>query len=275
MSTPTDNTLEYHQPTDHSNSIADRSMVIVTRVGSWLGAETALRLIRNGVTVVGVGEQRDRVDKLQTAAQQHGCHALFLPVVGQLTDAHVHDAVVQHIETHSGRLRLAALVVNVGAFEGIHIGNTEVPPFEQWIALQRSLVEPMPLFHSLRHHLRKHRARVVHVASIDELHNHLPRHVSLIAIKTAVNMLTAEVAIIEPRITSLAVHPSFSALEMALTAQGDNTGTDRDAAAAAVYCNASSTDHLKPASDLIADLAINADRSMSGKFFMYSESSFP
>ncbi|KAJ2403265.1 hypothetical protein GGI23_000057 [Coemansia sp. RSA 2559] len=273
MSEPTSPALEYHQPTDAHSSRADQ-IVIVTRVGSWLGAETVLNLVSHGITVIGVGEQMERIGRLQETIDEHKRHALFVPVVGALSDPQVHASVIQHIET--SRKSLAALVVNIGAYEGVlHIGRPSIPPFEQWMELQRSLVEALPLFHSIRHVLRTHRCRVIHVASIDEIHNHLPRHVSLIAIKTAVNMMTAEVAVIEPRLTSLAVHPSFSALEMALEPRPADRqrGGGVDPVAAA-HCSMA-PGHLKPASDLIVDLAINADRAMSGKFFMYSESSFP
>ncbi|KAJ1662795.1 hypothetical protein IW140_004986 [Coemansia sp. RSA 1813] len=271
-------TLEYHKPTDQpSNNTAH--MVIVTRIGSWLGAETTLNLLKHGITVIGIGEREGRIGKLQTAIDHHEpWRDQFIPVIGQLSDPLVHDSVIQHIEANKDQKKLAALVINIGAYEGLHIGGKSIPPFEQWTELQRSLIEAMPLFHSIRHILRKYRCRVVNVASIDEIHNHLPRHVSLIAIKTAVNMMTAEVAVIEPRLTSLAVHPSFSALQMALEPPGEKkqkeqTQEETDRTASVQYTN--SPDHLKPASDLIVDLAINADRSASGKFFMYSETSFP
>ncbi|KAJ2763463.1 hypothetical protein H4S06_000068 [Coemansia sp. BCRC 34490] len=255
--------------TDHPTH--NDQIIIVTRVGSWLGAEIALNLIRSGATVIGIGQHSHRINDLRTAMDQ-GLPAAwrnrFIPIVGLPTDAALCESVLRCIaEDHPPAESTTA---------------TD-SPFERWTRLQRSLVQTLPLFHAIRHLLRRNRCRVVHVAALDDIHNNLPHSVSLAAIKTAVNVMTAEIAIIEPRITSLAVHPSLLALEKALdpssarnTADGSKVTSAHPAPATTPSASYSqSPNRLNPAAEMIADLATNADHSMSGQFFMYSESSFP
>ncbi|KAJ2521279.1 hypothetical protein GGI11_001687 [Coemansia sp. RSA 2049] len=273
--------------TDHQTH--NDQIIIVTRVGSWLGAEIALNLIRSGATVIGIGQHSHRINDLRTAMDQ-GLPAAwrnrFVPIVGLPTDAALCESVLRCIgEQTTEHRKLAALVVNIGAEDHPPAESTTAtdPPFERWTRLQRSLVQTLPLFHAIRHLLTRNRCRVVHVAALDDIHNNLPHSVSLAAIKTAVNVMTAEIAIIEPRITSLAVHPSLLALEKALdpssarnTADGSKVTSAHPAPATTSSTSYSqSPNRLNPAAEMIADLATNADHSMSGQFFMYSESSFP
>ncbi|KAJ2657103.1 hypothetical protein IWW48_004700 [Coemansia sp. RSA 1200] len=269
----------------HSDQI-----IIVTRVGSWLGAEIALNLIKSGATVIGIGQHSHRINDLRSAMDQGlptAWRNRFVPIVGLLSDAALCESVLRCIDEQTTEHRkLAALVVNIGAEDhpaAELTSTTTDPPFERWTRLQRSLVQTLPLFHAIRHLLRRNRCRVVHVAALDDIHNNLPHSVSLAAIKTAVNVMTAEIAIIEPRVTSLAVHPSLLALEKALEpSSADDTTDDRKVTAAhpapkttSGTSYSQSPNRLNPAAEMIADLATNADHSMSGQFFMYSESSFP
>ncbi|KAI9506512.1 hypothetical protein GGI25_004969 [Coemansia spiralis] len=225
--------------TDQNNS----PMVIITRAGSRIGAQTTINFLRNNTTVLATGSNLTR---LQQAVNRLPQKNNFIALAS--------DQLVEHLEASESPL--AAIIFNIGHTNQTHMESA----FDRWTQLQRDLVSDLPLFHQIRHILRKHKARVIHVASIDDVQCELPTQVALVAIKTAVNMLTAEVAIIEPRITSLAVHPSFAALGRML--KQDRSEEEEEEAS-----------DLKPAGDLIVDLALTADRSMSGKYFMYSEPS--
>ncbi|KAJ1857581.1 hypothetical protein GGH12_000765 [Coemansia sp. RSA 1822] len=227
-------------------------VVLITRVGSWIGAEAAVHFLKRGVTVIGVGSNPDRISELTSAlAKMSHNTGKFIPCVGVLTSPELQDQIVEHIKSEG---QLIAFVHNVGAYEPPNVQASE--PIEQWEALQRSLLEALPMAHRVRALLRKQKGRVVNVASDDAL-TELPNHVALVAIKTAVNMLTAELALVEPSITSLAVHPGIR-LPFASTSAS----------------HPPSTDQLQPAGELIVDLALNAKHSMSGQFFMYSEPDF-
>ncbi|KAJ1645282.1 hypothetical protein LPJ64_003121 [Coemansia asiatica] len=230
-------------------------VVVVTRVGSWVGAETAVELLRRDVTVIGIGTNATRIATLHQALQRKlpsTQSARFIPCVGRLSERTLQDTVVEQIQAQG---TLVALVNNAGAFEdedGMIAGTST---FEQWDALQRSLVEPLLLFHRIRHGLRRDKRVVVNVAS-DDVHSILPRHVSLIAIKTAVNLITAEVALVDPQVVSVAVHPAAPAVRLP---PEERTPEESSKPAAA---------------DLIVDLALNADRSATGQYYMYTEPEF-
>ncbi|KAJ2482993.1 hypothetical protein IWW56_000676 [Coemansia sp. RSA 2131] len=227
-------------------------VVLITRVGSWIGAEAAVHFLKRGVTVIGVGSNPDRISELTSAlAKMSHNTGKFISCVGVLTSPELQDQIVEHIKSEG---QLIAFVHNVGAYEPPNVQASE--PIEQWEALQRSLLEALPMAHRVRALLRKQKGRVVNVASDDAL-TELPNHVALVAIKTAVNMLTAELALVEPSITSLAVHPGIR-LPFASTSAS----------------HPPSTDQLQPAGELIVNLALNAKHSMSGQFFMYSEPDF-
>ncbi|KAJ2666329.1 hypothetical protein IW148_001047 [Coemansia sp. RSA 1199] len=232
--------------------VSAQPVVLITRVGSWIGAEAAVHFLKRGVTVIGVGSYPDRISELTSAlAKMSHNTGKFIPCVGVLTSPELQDQIVEHIKSEG---QLTAFVHNVGAYEPPNVQASE--PIEQWEALQRSLLEALPMAHQVRALLRKQKGRVVNVASDDAL-TELPNHVALVAIKTAVNMLTAELALVEPSITSLAVHPGIR-LPFASTSAS----------------HPPSTDQLQPAGELIVDLALNAKHSMSGQFFMYSEPDF-
>ncbi|KAJ2804931.1 hypothetical protein H4R20_002306 [Coemansia guatemalensis] len=242
-------------------------VVLIIRVGSWIGAEATVHLLKRGVTVIGVGVNPTRLDSLRAALARltpAGDTPIgkFIPCVGLLTDVALQDKVMEHIAREG---QLTAMINNAGAYECPNEGAT---PIEMWESLQRSLFESLPLLHRVRRDLRKWRCRVLNVAA-DDAQTGLPHHVALVAIKTAVNMLTAELAMLEPRVTTLAIHPGLS-LPFALStssaggAATSSTGTG----------TAGRLDNLLPAGELIADLALNADHSMSGQFYMYSEPDF-
>ncbi|KAJ2134299.1 hypothetical protein IW136_004700 [Coemansia sp. RSA 678] len=227
-------------------------VVLITRVGSWVGAEAAVHFLKRGVTVIGVGSNPDRISELTCAlAKLSHNKGKFIPCVGVLTSPELQDQIVEHIKSEG---QLTAFVHNVGAYEPPNAQERE--PIEQWVALQKSLLEALPMAHRVRAFLRKQKGRVVNVASDDAL-TELPNHVALVAIKTAVNMLTAELALVEPSITSLAVHPG---IRLPFTSTSASLPPN--------------TDKLQPAGELIVDLALNAKHSMSGQFFMYSEPEF-
>ncbi|KAJ2352897.1 hypothetical protein IWW50_004938 [Coemansia erecta] len=238
-------------------------VVLITRVGSWIGAEAAVHFRKRGVTVIGVSSTPKRSSELACAiAKLSQNPGKFILCVGALTNPQIQDQIVEHILTEG---QLAGFVHNVGAYEHPVTQASEpagqtATPIEHWEALQRSLLEALPLVHRLRTVMRRCKCRIVHVASEDVLGG-LPQNVALVAIKTAVNILTAEMAIIEPSITSLAVHPRVKL-------------PFGSAPASTLESSLSSVDQLQPAGELIADLTLSAVHSMSGQFFMYSEPDF-
>ncbi|KAI8323378.1 NAD(P)-binding protein [Martensiomyces pterosporus] len=252
-------------------------VAVVTRIGSWIGTETAATFLKRGVTVIGIATHQSRIDRVQEtlsgiAPEEGAVPGKFIPCAGSLLDKQVLDQIMEHLdyETTAGGGRLVALVNNAGAYEDS--GEAAGTHFEQWDKLQHSLIEPLKLFHRIRHLMRRFRARAINVAS-DDTHAHLPRQISLVAIKTAVNMLTAELALLEPYVTSLAVHPNLPSTASARgeSATGASAGGSQRQGPASNGSSAPDTEHLLPAGELIVDLALNADRSMSGKFFVYNE----
>ncbi|KAJ1720251.1 hypothetical protein LPJ53_005102 [Coemansia erecta] len=237
-----------------------QEIVIVTRVGSWVGAETTVELLRRNIAVLGIGTNAQRIATLHSALQRQlpaSKSALFIPCVGPLSSAATQEAILERLEGH----RLIAMINNTGAYEedapGVISGAS---PFEQWDSLQRSLVDPLILFHRIRHVLRRNRCRVVNVAA-DDARSEMPRHVSLVAIKTAVNLITAEIAIVDPEVTSLAVHPAAPAVRLPPQERRPEPQTKDGSPPPA-------------AADLIVGLALTAEPSLSGQYFMYSEPEF-
>ncbi|KAJ2780037.1 hypothetical protein GGI15_003676 [Coemansia interrupta] len=238
-----------------------QEIVIVTRVGSWVGAETTVELLRRNIAVLGIGTNAQRIATLHAALQRQlpaTKSSLFIPCVGPLTSTATQQSILDHLQQY----RLLAMINNTGAYEedepGVISGKS---PFEQWDSLQRSLVDPLVLFHRIRHILRRNKCRVVNVAS-DDARSEMPRHVSLIAIKTAVNLITAEIAVVDPEVVSLAVHPAAPAVRLPpqerREVKPEEDGKPPPPAAA----------------DLIVGLALSADPSLSGQYFMYSEPEF-
>ncbi|PIA16402.1 hypothetical protein COEREDRAFT_8521 [Coemansia reversa NRRL 1564] len=242
-------------------------VVLIIRVGSWIGAEAAVHFLKRGVTVIGIGVDPTRLNSLCAALARltpsDGTPiGKFISCAGLPTDKALQDKVVEHIKREG---YLTAMINNAGAYEGPSEGAS---PIELWESLQRSLFESLPLLHRIRHDLRKWRCRVLNVAA-DDAQTGLPHHVALVAIKTAVNMLTAELALLEPRVTTLAIHPGLSLpLSLSTSSAAAATTSSTEAGVAKLQ------DNLLPAGELIADLALNADHSMSGQFYMYSEPEF-
>ncbi|KAJ2601604.1 hypothetical protein H4R99_001011 [Coemansia sp. RSA 1722] len=237
------------------NPPSQQRVVVVTKVGSWVGAETAVALLRHDVTVIGLGTNAARIDTLHQALHRQlppAQAARFRPLVGRLTDRTFQDTVAELINQQG---TLTALVNNAGAYEDHDGSIAGSSTFDQWDALQRSLVDPLLLFHRIRHVLQRNKCVVVNVAS-DDVHSALPRHVSLVAIKTAVNLITAEIALVVPQVIAVAVHPAAPATRLPpeeRPPQHPNTPL---------------------AADLIVDLALNADRAATGQYYMYTEPEF-
>ncbi|KAJ2161041.1 hypothetical protein GGF46_001788 [Coemansia sp. RSA 552] len=246
----------------------DKAVVLITRVGSWIGAEEAVHFLKRGVTVIGVGRDPARVSRLCSALERHTAAnseaGKFIPLIGVLTSTETQDEVIEHINREG---RLTAIVHNTGAYETDEFADS--PPVEQWERLQRALLEALPLFHRIRHILRRCKSRVIHVASDDGSQIALPANVALVAIKTAVNLHMAELALLEPHVTSLAVHPGIG-----LSFTRGPAADDQESTADKQAGHAPRTDRLQPAGELIVDLALTADHSMSGQYYMYSEPDF-
>ncbi|KAJ1875276.1 hypothetical protein LPJ55_000805 [Coemansia sp. RSA 990] len=156
-------------------------VVIVTRVGSCIGAEAAVHFLKRGATVIGIGSYPDRVCKLQVALAKLTHNAgKFIPCIGPVTSHDMQNEIIDLVKREG---RLSAFVNNIGAYEP-HESST-VEPIEQWEMLQKSLLETLPLLHRLRGLMRRFHCRVVNVASDDSTLSGLAPNVALVAIKTA------------------------------------------------------------------------------------------
>ncbi|KAJ1951776.1 hypothetical protein EC988_003915 [Linderina pennispora] len=239
---------------------ARRLVVIVTRVSSWVGTETAVHLLKRGVTVIGIASYQHRMDRVTSMLQLKDLPGKFVPFVGKLNSQDLVNQIAARVEQEG---KLIAFVNNAGAFT--FESDEPMSNIERWDMLQLSLIAPLRLFHTIRHTLRKARGRVVNVSS-DDVHVGLERWLVLAAVKTAVNMATAEIALIDPQLTAIAVHPNIrETLTPDLRTKADTSETPAEVE------DVIDSEQLQPAGEMIASLALTADRSMSGQFLVYQE----
>jgi len=105
-----------------------RKVALVTGVGSGIGRATAMRLARDGATVVGLGHTQDSADEVADEIRAAGGTAL--PLAADVGDAAAVRAALQQIDDELGRLDV--VVANAGV-NGVWAPLDELEP-DEWQA---------------------------------------------------------------------------------------------------------------------------------------------
>ncbi|QCB94827.1 SDR family oxidoreductase [Cellulomonas shaoxiangyii] len=103
-------------------------VALVTGAGSGIGRASALRLARDGATVVALGHHQDEADDV--AAEIRGAGGTVLPVAADVGDAAAVRAVYARVEEELGRLDV--VVANAG-INGVWAPIEDLEP-EEWQA---------------------------------------------------------------------------------------------------------------------------------------------
>lgn len=101
-------------------------VALVTGAGSGIGRASALRLARDGATVVALGHSQDSADDV--AEEIRGAGGTVLPVAADVADAAAVRAVYERVESELGRLDV--VVANAGV-NGVWAPLEELEP-EEW-----------------------------------------------------------------------------------------------------------------------------------------------
>ena len=105
-----------------------RKVALVTGVGSGIGRATAMRLARDGATVVGLGHTQDSADEVADEIRAAGGTAL--PLAADVGDAAAVRGALQQIDDELGRLDV--VVANAGV-NGVWAPLDELEP-DEWQA---------------------------------------------------------------------------------------------------------------------------------------------
>ncbi|KAJ1958229.1 hypothetical protein GGI12_004787 [Dipsacomyces acuminosporus] len=248
--------------------MASNNVVIVTGASRAIGKAISLSLIKQGISVVGLARSADALD---TVAQEAGAvagssSAKFIPVVGDVTDDAVQQSAVD-LATKQGTL--VALVNNAAIVEPIEpIASAD---FDAWAKhLQINFITPFQLIQKVLPLLRSVKGRIINLSS-NTSEKSYPMYAIYGAGKSAINYATATLAAEEPEVTAIAIHPGVVDTPMLgkviENVKAAYPGAPEEAADRILKISIK-TD--VPGAT-IANLALRADHSLSGKYVRYDD----
>ncbi|KAJ1963148.1 hypothetical protein GGI12_002224 [Dipsacomyces acuminosporus] len=247
--------------------MSSNNVIIVTGASRGIGKAIALHLIKQGVSVVGVARSADALNSVsQEVSEISGTSfAKFVPVAGDVTD----DSVQQSAVDQATKLgTLVALVNNAAVVEPI--GTISSIDFDEWARhFQTNVIAPFKLIQKVIPSLRSVKGRIINVSS-EGSKTPFPSYAVYGAGKAAINYATATLAVEEPDITSVSIHPGVVVTPMFDKVVSHVSRSDySDSQKAAELIGRSIKTDLPGA--IIGNLALRADHSLSGKYVKYND----
>ncbi|KAI8322396.1 NAD(P)-binding protein [Martensiomyces pterosporus] len=232
-----------------------------------IGKAISLHLINKGVSVVGVARSADAISSTSEEANKVAANGVqFIPVVGDVTDEAVQQSVVDHA-TKKGTL--VALVNNAAIIDPF--GPISSTPISSWTShFQINFIAPFSLIQKALPLLRPVHGRIINVSSAASQGN-FPEYGVYGAGKAAINHATKTLAVEEPEITAVAIHPGVVDTPMfeAVVGHAKDSVVEGSQDILNDLVEARITTELPGA--IIGNLALRADHSLSGRYVEYDE----
>ncbi|KAJ1963147.1 hypothetical protein GGI12_002223 [Dipsacomyces acuminosporus] len=248
--------------------MSSNSVVIVTGASRGIGKATSLHLIKKGISVVGVARSADALTAIsQEASEISGSSsAKFISVVGDASDDAVQQSAVDQAVKQG---TLVALINNAGNLEPI--GSISSVDIKAWTDnLKINFIAPFQFTQKVLPLLRSVNGRIVNLTS-SASKAPFPEYAVYSGAKAAINHITSILAVEEPDITAVAVHPGAVETELldVIINRLKSTGSDDKQQIVDNILKDSIPPSVPGA--IIAGLALKADHSLSGKYVAYND----
>ncbi|KAJ2849352.1 hypothetical protein IWW36_002689 [Coemansia brasiliensis] len=243
-------------------------IAIVTGASRGLGYAITVELLRRRVSVIGVARSGDKLREMMgpVMSESRG-HAQFFPCEADVaTDQGI--AAISACLSRSGQV-LIALINNAGVIDPI--APIATASMDKWRDhFDVNLFAVVQLTQQLLPILRMTKGRVINISSGAATHPYQGWS-AYCASKAAINMFTESLAIEEPEVTTMAVRPGVVDTEMQdfIREKGEDHMHKEDYEKfVKLHRDGELLAPEKPAR-VIARLALEAPRELSGKFFSW------
>ncbi|ORX72689.1 NAD(P)-binding protein [Linderina pennispora] len=232
--------------TTSSNSIA-----IVTGASRGIGKAITLHLLSKNVSVVGLARSASALEIVSEEAGKLQTSAKLIPVAGDVTDESVQQQAVD-LATQNGTL--IALVNNAAITEPFAlIADAAVDDWKKQFDV--NLFAPLSLIKKSLPQLRQSRGKVINLTSAI-FKTPTKNQAGYSGSKAAISYMTQTLALEEPDITAIAVHPGIVDTDMVAT----------------FYTNARDAEPEREISGrIIGNLALFAEHELTGAYVEYDE----
>ncbi|PIA15512.1 NAD(P)-binding protein [Coemansia reversa NRRL 1564] len=260
------------RPTEAAAPSSGRGPVaIVTGASRGLGREISMALLRNQVSVIGVGRSADSLNELTrtvVSQSENKGGAQFIPCVVDITTTEGVNAIEKSLK-NSG-LGLVALINNAGTLGPV--ASIASASIEAWKThFDVNLFAVVELTRRILPELKASKpGRVINISSGASIHPYRGWG-AYCACKAAVNMLTQSLAHEESDVVAVAVRPGVLDTEMQNYIRSkcsNNMHVDEYNKFVQLHKSGKLMHPSKPAM-VIANLALNAPVEMSGSFYSW------
>ncbi|PVV05282.1 hypothetical protein BB560_000201 [Smittium megazygosporum] len=241
--------------------------VIVTGASKGIGRAACIKLLEAGANVVGFARSQNELQSLQDECAGSATKGRFVYVAGDITDRAACSQVVE--KAVSEFKSIDALVNNAAIIDPLK-KLSEVSKEEMHHHLDVNLYSVLELTQLALPYLNQTHGRVINVSSgsaINPLIAWGPYCVS----KAALNMLTANIALEEPNVTFLALRPGVvdTELQHIIRTSGEKNMSPKDHEKFVGLKTGSKLLSASVPGQVICNLALRLDHSMTGKFFSW------
>ncbi|ORX67476.1 NAD(P)-binding protein [Linderina pennispora] len=248
----------------HSTSNST-NVAIVTGASRGIGKAIVLHLLSEDVSVVGLARSASTLSALSEEVSRLQTSAKFIPIAGDVTDQTVQQQTVD-LAAQNGTL--VALVNNAGV-EGQYAAIASGTVEDLTLQFAVNVIAPTSLIQKALPQLRQSKGRIINLSSA--LHKTALKNKSGYgASKAALNYITETLALEEPDITAVAIHPGLVETDMT------RGFVDRMAVGGAE--ETAMVDNMRSAmiqtalpGHIIGNLALYADHELSGSYVEYDE----
>ncbi|KAJ1932422.1 hypothetical protein EC988_009462, partial [Linderina pennispora] len=205
----------------------------------------------------------DGLQKLTSEIDRLSFSAKFVPVLGDVTDEEVQQLAVDKAIACG---TLVALVNSAGMVQPTgSIVNVSLTAFESQLRL--NVVAPLALIQKTLPHLRSVNGRIINITSNACM---LPviNHATYGATKAALNYITSVLAVEEPDITTVALHPGVVDTPLFAAMQDEFKEVGPSAREFSDFLDAKKIGPEVPGK-IIGNLALYAEHSLSGKYVLH------
>ncbi|KAJ1932618.1 hypothetical protein FBU59_006309 [Linderina macrospora] len=243
-----------------SNNIA-----IVTGASRGIGKAISLHLLSKNVSVVGFARNASALNALSEEAAKLDTSAKFFPVAGDVVDESAQQKAVD-IATENGTL--VALVNNAAINEPFAlIADATAEDFKRQFDI--NVIAPLGLIRKSLPQLRQSKGRVINVASAI-FKSAVKNQAGYGGSKAAINYITETLALEEPEVTTLSVHPGVVDTDMS-TIFFDNARRAQPELSAYIDHVLATRITADFSGRIVGNLALFADHELSGTYVEYDE----